>query len=87
LTNINRWRGQLGLEPITAADLPKQVSTFEAGGVKGTLMDATSANKAKRLVAISLPKPDGTWFYKLTGDEPAVAAQKEAFIQFVQSAK
>ena len=87
LANANRWRGQIGLGPITAADLPKQTSELEAGGGKAFVLDVTSADKKKRLIAASVPRGSSTWFYKLTGDEAAVGRQKEALVQFIQSAK
>jgi hypothetical protein len=31
--------------------------------------------------------PDQTWFYKLMGDAKVVESQKDAFTQFVKSAK
>jgi len=38
-------------------------------------------------VGVVLPLNGQTWFYKLMGDPDLVAAQKGAFIAFVQSAK
>lgn len=87
LANVNRWRRQIGLGPIEATDLPKQTSEIEAGGAKAMLLDVTGPDKQKRLIAASVPRGDGTWFYKLMGDEAAVAKQKAAFVQFVRSAK
>lgn len=87
LANVNRWRKQIGLGPIEAADLEKQTSNLEVGATKAMVLDATSSDKAKRLIAASVPRGDGTWFYKLMGDEAVVAREKEAFLKFVQSAK
>lgn len=88
--NINRWRGQLGLAPISDEETAK-LPTIEANGVKAVLTDfnGTDARSGKpaRLVAVVLPLSGQTWFYKLMGDETVVGAQKEAFIKFVQSAK
>jgi len=87
LANVNRWRKQIGLGPIEAADLPKQTSTLDVGASKAMVLDVTSADKTKRMLAASVPRGDGTWFYKLMGDETVVAREKDAFLQFVQSAK
>ena len=87
LANVNRWRRQLGLDPITATDLPKQTSSLELGTTQAMVLDATSADKSKRMIAASVPRGDSTWFYKLMGDAAAVAHEKEAFLKFVQSAK
>ena len=84
--NINRWRGQLGLAPISDEEAAK-LPTIEANGVKAVLTDfnGTDARSGKpaRLVAVVLPLSSQTWFYKLMGDETVVGAQKEAFIKFV----
>ncbi|HEX7570024.1 MAG TPA: hypothetical protein VF492_05930 [Verrucomicrobiae bacterium] len=90
LPNINRWRAQLGQSPATEDDLAK-LPTIDASGVKATLVpingtDARSGQAAS-LVGVVLPLNGQTWFYKLMGDPAVVAAQKDAFTQFVQSAK
>jgi hypothetical protein len=87
LANVNRWRQQLGLAAIEPANLAKETSTLEVGAVKALVMDATSSDLKKRLVAISVPREGGTWFYKLAGDAAVVAREKDAFLGFVQTAK
>ena len=43
LANVNRWRSQeLGLEPLTAEDLPKKTTTLKSGPVDITLVDASA---------------------------------------------
>lgn len=39
LVNINRWRGQLRLPPITLADLPQESTQLEVGGTTATLVN------------------------------------------------
>ena len=48
--------------------------------------DARTGQPA-RLVGVVVSQPDQTWFYKLMGDAKVVESQKDAFTQFVQSAK
>lgn len=93
LANANRWRQQLGLEPlkddmelahlVPAMDLP--------GGGQLTVVDFTGTNsqtgKPARLVGAVVPAGGQTWFYKLMGDPDVVAQQKDALVKFVQSAK
>lgn len=89
--NVNRWRGQLGLSQISEGDLTKQTSTFSAAGEQATLVDFTGKDsktgKPSRLVGVIVPETTQTWFYKLMGDPKVVEQQKQAFIQFIQSAK
>jgi len=90
LANVNRWRQQLGVAPVTEADLAK-LATIDAADTKATLVEISGTDprsgRPARLVGVVLPLGGQTWFYKLTGDAGVVAAQKEALIQFVQSAK
>ncbi len=90
LANINRWRGQLGLAVVAAADVAN-LPTVDASGGKATVVEFAGTNprtgKAAQLVGLVLPLGGQTWFYKLMGDAEVVAVQKAALIQFVQSAK
>jgi hypothetical protein len=90
LPNVNRWRKQLGLEPVTDADLAN-LPTIDASGVKATLIELSGTDgrtgKPAQLVGVVLPLGGQTWFYKLMGDATVVAQQKDALVQFVQSAK
>lgn len=83
--NINRWRGQIGLPPADAAELQKLTTALDIGGVSATLVDLT--NKPRRMVSVIVPRGGQTWFFKLLGDEAAVAGAKNAFVEFVKSAK
>ena len=88
LANVNRWRGQLGLQPVVEADLATQTQSLDLPGGKGTLADITgqdakSGQKA-RLLAVVVPRPGQTWFYKLMGDAQVVQQEKDAFMKFVQ---
>jgi hypothetical protein len=49
LANVNRWRGQMELKPLTAAELPSETSALELSGEKkttATLVDLTGHMKA-----------------------------------------
>jgi len=90
LPNINRWRGQLSQTPLTEADIAK-LTTIDISGVQATVADITGTDartgQPTRLIGVVLPLAGQTWFYKLMGDPAVVAQQKDALIQFVQSAK
>jgi hypothetical protein len=90
LPNVNRWRGQLGLGAAGENDLPQMTQSLVVPGGQATLVDLTGTDsktgKPTRLVGIIVPQNGRTWFYKLMGNEPVVAEQKDAFIKFIQSA-
>ena len=90
LANINRWRAQLGVAPVTEADIAN-LPTIDAAGGKATVVDISGTNPrtgtSAQLIGVVLPLGGQTWFYKLMGDAAVVAAQKDALMKFVQSAK
>jgi hypothetical protein len=92
LANLNRWRGQLGLPPIAQEDdFSKMVDSLVVPGGQGELVDMTGTSsktgQPSRLIGVVLPQAGQTWFYKLMGDPKLVAAQKDAFVKFIQSAR
>lgn len=90
LPNVNRWRGQIGLDPVDEIGLTKVTTTMAVAGGQATFVDMTGkdmSGESMRLVAAIVPTGDQTWFYKLMGDEKVVADQKDAFTKFVQTAK
>ena len=90
LANVNRWRGQLGLPATDETEFSKTISTFTIPNGRATLVDFVGTNaktgKPARLIGAVVPQNGQTWFYKLMGDPQIVEQQKDAFIQFIQSA-
>lgn len=90
LANINRWRGQLMLEPIGPADLSRHVAYIEVGEDKVPLVDFTGtdprAGERARMITVAVRQGGETWFYKIMGDEQVIAEEKDSFVNFIQSA-
>ena len=89
LANVNRWRGQVGLPPVSEEELPKQAETLQIGGSQGQLydlpgQDPTSGAKVRILAAISR-RDAVAWFFKMNGEAQLVAQQKPNFIEFLKS--
>ena len=83
LANVNRWRRQIGLDPVTEADLPQQITILDPPNPQAFLTD--QKNNGQQLVAAVVPR-DGKWFfYKLLGHAAAVEPEKDAFVAFVKS--
>ena len=91
LGNLNRWRGQLGLKPVSQAEAEKLVASLDVMGGKAMLVDMNGQNpqtgQKVRLISAIVPREGLTWFYKLMGDEAAAEREKAAFIKFVQSVR
>jgi hypothetical protein len=88
LDNVNRWRGQVGLPPVSEPELSKLAQTVEAAGQSAQLFEASGAgpNGEKSRILSAIQRRDGEpWFFKMTGDDEFVAQQKPAFIEFLKS--
>ena len=83
LANINRWRGQIGLDPI------------EISGMREVTRPLSISNHMAMLVILQGPQKSilggilgfhgSTWFFKMQGDTGIVAEQAEAMEAFLAS--
>jgi hypothetical protein len=90
-SNVNRWRGQLGLGPQSEAELGQAISAIDTAGGKASFVELSGKDartgQSARLVGAIVNQGGRTWFYKLMGNEQVVGSQKDAFTKFVQTAK
>jgi hypothetical protein len=88
LMNVNRWRGQVGLGPIDEAGLGKAAQSIVSNGLHFTVVDTGVASPGgQRILAALLPLNGGTWFFKLSGSDDAVAKAKPEFLAFLNTVK
>lgn len=85
LANVNRWRGQVGLEPIAASELSTALIRTEHDGLALASVDLAGSASGQRMLAAMVPFGGATWFFKLTGPEAAVAGAKADFTTFLQT--
>ncbi len=83
LANVNRWRSQLGLPPIEAAGLPSALTHVDVAGLHIDFVDL--AHNDTRMLAAIVPHDGATWFIKLTGPDALVAAERPAYIAFLNT--
>ena len=87
LGNVNRWRGQLGLEPVEEKDLEDLLKPVEALGEEARLVDFTGTSKRsqleERLIGVIAPQGELTWFYKLMGTPDLVEKSQEEFLDYL----
>jgi hypothetical protein len=84
LANINRWRGQMGLDAVAAAELPEQMQKLEVGGQPGDYVELTGT-KGESILGVIVDRGEQTWFFKLQGPSELVAGQKTNFETYVRS--
>ena len=83
LANVNRWRGQLGLSPVSAEELAKTLEVIDTKAGKAKLVDIS--NDTKQMLAVILPYNDSTYFFKLMGKKEDVTKQKANMVKLVKS--
>lgn len=87
LENINRWRGQLGLEPVEESGLEELLQPVPALGNDAVLVDFTGSSQRsqleERLVGVIARQGELTWFYKLMGAPSVVEKNREGFLAYL----
>lgn len=89
LANINRWRNQLGLPPLNAADGAGAVTRLEHDGLSFGVVEFVNQEftPPQRMLGAFVPYEGATWFFKLTGPEALVAREKPAFLELLRTVK
>jgi hypothetical protein len=90
LANLNRWRQQLQLAPISAGELNSALVHVHAGDLHIDIAELLGPVPAdgqprQRVLGAIVPFNGATWFFKLTGPDALVAREKAAFLAFVQT--
>ncbi len=87
LMNVNRWRGELGLEPAKEEDLRRDLRALKSASGPARYIELSSRGKgeAKATLGAWLAHGGQTWFITMKGPADVVRAQQPAFEAFVQS--
>jgi hypothetical protein len=83
--NVNRWRGQIGLPPMSEAAITSQVTTLKGGDATFAAIDIAGANA--RTLAAWVRRDAHVWFFKASGPNAAVEKEKQNFVKFVESVR
>ena len=93
LANLNRWRGQLGLDPVTQDQLgehyqPLHGEDRDAGAVAtidGRAPHSDLGETDVRMLVAMVPDAGRTWFLKAVGLPQQVEAHRAAFLEFART--
>jgi hypothetical protein len=83
--NVNRWRQQLGLEPLTREGLAATFEPVQVDGADGVVVDLRSATGDVRMIVALLPRADETWFVKVSGPVALVEREEARLRELVSS--
>lgn len=87
--NVNRWRGQVGLQPTEDGIIQQSAEKVTVAGQPADLYDiagaASGGNDAQRIIAVILHRDEMVWFFKMDGDSQLAEQQKPAFVSMLKS--
>ena len=88
--NINRWRGQIQLPPVTKKseilEFAKETETADRPAIFVDLANP-KAPAPNRILVVMIPTENGMWFLKMRGPDALVGRQKANFEAFTRSFK
>ena len=89
LANLNRWREQLGLDPISEEELVNHVSRHETVNAQAFMADIVSVRNSKRhrMLAAIIFRSTAAWFFKIVGDDSVIAGHKPALVELIKSVR
>jgi hypothetical protein len=83
LSNVNRWRGQLGLKPISEEQMDDQLEVIELDGVTATVVNLAGQMRGDGMgtshIGSAAPKPSD-----MAGSKPPASSPTSAGLQFEQ---
>ncbi len=88
LSNVNRWRRQVQLPPIAAADVERQTRPIDFAGVPAKLVELVApdgTSPRETILGVIAIRGDESWYIKLKGDSALATREKERFEAFVKS--
>lgn len=83
LANVNRWLGQIGIDPIQESDLNQFISPIILDEKEAQLVVAEGETDS--LFAAILVIEDRSWFFKITGNRELAKVEKSNFLSFLDS--
>ncbi|MCA9247374.1 MAG: hypothetical protein KDA42_09675 [Planctomycetales bacterium] len=90
LPNVNRWRSQVSLPEIDAAQLDKDTQPIEGKNWKGSyyvLAGPDDAESRQTILGVITIVGDRSWFIKLTGPAELAEKERENFEAFARSVR
>ncbi len=89
--NVNRWRGQVGLEPATEDGIRASARTLPVAGDAAAYLDIagpeTAAGGRQRILGVVAVRGGQTWFFKMQGPFDLVGRHQAEFEGFVGSVR
>ena len=86
-SNVNRWRGQVGLAPAAPEDIAKDVQTFKAGGHDVNYIEVYNTEEGKGIIAAIIDLSPQYWYFTAKGNVDELKVKASDIRAFVKSIK
>lgn len=88
-STVSMWQGQLSTAKTSADELAKMTKSVPSDGFEVQQIELTGLEKkaGQSLVGAMISRPNGKWFFKLTGKTEGVKDQQSNFDSFIKSIK
>ncbi|MCL4204517.1 MAG: hypothetical protein KJ000_18685 [Pirellulaceae bacterium] len=83
--NVNRWSGQIGLEPLDADEVGRAIQKLDLGGVAAEMIELKGEQET--ILGIVAVRGTEAWYFKLKGDNELAEREKENFLALARSVK
>ncbi|RME94209.1 MAG: hypothetical protein D6766_06380 [Verrucomicrobia bacterium] len=89
LANVNRWRGQVGLPPVTEQEMNELARPVSIAGQPAKLFEFAGNHPTEgdpvRMLAAILRRGGTAWFFKALGPDRLIAGQRTNFLALLES--
>lgn len=86
MMNVNRWRGQVGLDAIESAD-DVNAEAVKVDGTDGLLIRLLGDKDGIMVAMVPDMKQGRNWFFKLEGPTSLVEKEADAFLDYLETVK
>jgi hypothetical protein len=83
LPNVNRWRGQIGLDAISAEQFGQEKKQLDVTGIPADYVQFSGSEQS--ILGVIAERDGLAWFIKLQGDKELAAREQQNFEDFVRS--
>jgi hypothetical protein len=86
-SNVNRWRGQVGLAPASAEEIAKDVTVLKAGGHDASYIEIYNEESGKGIIAAIIELAPQYWYFTTKGSVAELKAHAADIRSFLESIK
>jgi len=84
-SNVNRWRGQVGLAPASTDEIASEVSDFQAGGHTVSYIEIYNDEGGKGIIAAIIDLSPQYWYFTAKGSVDELKANATGIRSFLES--